>query len=244
MKSSLFLSIIIPAYNEEQRLPGTLKSAIQFLQEQDYTSEIIIVNDGSTDKTIDTPLPSFAHPVLNIHFIHHHKNNHGKGAAVRTGVLAAQGKLALLFDADNSTPVEEINKLLPAIKNSDIAIGSRHLPDSNIQIEQPWHRRFLSRAANKLIQLVLLPRIIDTQCGFKLFKTEAAKAIFSRATVNRWGFDMEILFIAKKLGYSIKEIPVTWLDSPNSRVRPIKGALNTLRELGQIRINDWKNRYS
>ncbi|MBU1868750.1 glycosyltransferase family 2 protein [Patescibacteria group bacterium] len=254
-----FLSVVISAFNEENRLPNTLEQIVDFLGQQNYSSEIIIVDDGSTDKTKNFKFPKLKHPITNS-LILHHATNKGKGAGLRTGVKSATGSYILFSDADNSTPIEELNNLLPflceklpakttlleqATANGtfDIAIGSRHLPESNIKIHQPWHRRLLSRTANLLIQIILLPGIIDTQCGFKLFKADVAKNIFYGSTIDRWGFDIEILFIARKLGYTIKEVPVTWMNSPHSRVRPIKGALSTLKELVQIRINGWRNRY-
>jgi len=236
-----YLSVVIPAYNEELRLPNTLKKICAFLKEQKYTSEIIIVDDGSTDGTKDISLPIPSAPLTEIRLLN--KKHRGKGAAIRAGTLNAQGDCILFTDADNSTPIEEINKLLPALQNFDLAIGSRHLPESDIKIKQPWYRRVISRLANRLIQHLLLPGIVDTQCGFKLLRKEAAQEILPRTTVNGWSFGMELLFIARTLGYSVKEVPVTWLDSPQSRLRPIRDAFQTLMELAKIRINGWRGRY-
>lgn len=243
----MLLSVIIPAYNEESRLPETLIEVYNFLSRQKYSSEIVVVNDGSTDHTSETA-GSFFRTIeqtsKNVTFqVLQHQQNQGKGAAMRTGIMAANGQYLLLSDADGSTPIEEVVDLLNTITMCEIAIGSRHLPESDIRVYQPWYRRLLSRVANIGIQILLLPGIADTQCGFKLFRKEIAKTIFRLSTINGWGLDMEILFIARLLGYSIKEVPITWLNSPQSRVRPIRGALRTLKELLQIRINGWKGRY-
>lgn len=238
-KDKPFLSIVIPAYNEEKRLPKTLKSIFEFLKRQDYSSEVIVVDDGSSDATA-SEVKNEKLKVKNLRLLTHPKNL-GKGAAVRTGVLTARGEFILFTDADGSTPIGEVNKLLP--HPLDIAIGSRYLPQSHIKIRQPWYRRFLGLWANKLIQLTLLPGISDTQCGFKLFRANAAKEIFASSTINRWGFDMEILFLAQKRGYRIKEVPIIWVNSPQTRLRPVRSALSTLGELIQIKWNQWQGKY-
>lgn len=241
-----FLSVIIPAYNEEQRLPETLEVISQYLNKQQYNSEIIVVDDGSVDSTV-TKVKAQKSKVKNLRILEHERNL-GKGAAVKTGVMATTGKFILITDADNSTPIEETKKLFSSSLSSNssnwVTIGSRHLKNSNVKIRQPWYRRLLSRAANKLIQLCLLPGITDTQCGFKLFPQKVAKKIFSKITVNRWGFDMEILFLAKKMNYEIFEVPITWLNSNQGRLRPIKAAIGTLKELTKIKLNDWRGIYS
>lgn len=251
MDSNIFLSVIIPSYNEESRLPKTLKNAIQFLSQKSFQSEIIVVDDGSIDQTFQVASAFLGsqnsqNQHLSYQLIKNPKNL-GKGQSVRNGVAKARGLLVLFTDADNSTPIEELDKFIPLIKPQgkyDIIIGSRHLKESSILVHQPWHRKLLGRLANSLIQLLLLPGITDTQCGFKLFNGHIAKDLFAKTFLTRWGFDMEILFLARKMGYQILEVPVTWLNSSASRLRPIKDGLKTLKELLEIKLNNWQGRYS
>lgn len=251
MDSNIFLSVIIPSYNEESRLPNTLKNAIQFLSQKSFQSEIIVVDDGSSDQTFQTASTflssqSSQNQLISYQLIKNPKNL-GKGQSIRSGVDKARGLLILFMDADNSTPIEELDKFIPLIKpqgKNDIVIGSRHLKESSILVHQPWHRKLLGRSANFLIQLLLLPGITDTQCGFKLFNGNIAKDLFAKTFLPRWGFDMEILFLARKMGYQVLAVPVTWLNSSASRLRPIKDGLNTLKELLEIKLNNWQGRYS
>lgn len=251
MDSNIFLSVIIPAYNEEGRLPNMLKNAIQFLGQKSFQSEIVVVDDGSSDQTFQTASfllssQSSQNQLVSYQLIKNSRNL-GKGQSIRNGVAKARGFLILFTDADNSTPIEELDRFLPLIKPQgkyDLIIGSRHLKESSILIHQPWHRKLLGRSANLLIQLLLLPGISDTQCGFKLFNGNVAKDLFAKTFLPRWGFDMEILFLARKLGYHILEVPVTWLNSSTSRLRPIKDSLKTLKELLEIKLNNWRGRYS
>lgn len=232
----VYLSIIIPAYNEEKILTSSMLAVDKFLSEKNYDYEIIVVDDGSLDSTGDVgkKLESL---VKNFKFLRYDINK-GKGFAVKTGMLAAKGKLRLLADADNSTPIEEIDNFLPYFNEGfDIVIGSRAKGGrgANIKIEQPWHRILLARCANLAIRLLAVSGIEDTQCGFKCFTEKSAEEIFSKARINRWGFDIEALAIAQKKGYKIKELPVSWYNRAESRVRPIKGAITTLGELLKIK---------
>lgn len=238
------LSIIIPALNEANRIKSTLLIIRDFLEEQSLNAEIIVVNDGSTDKTAEV-IENFKKKISNLKLINLNKNS-GKGFAVRRGVEASNGKLILFADADNSTPIEEFEKLLKKMKETSakIAIGSRYLHDSNIQIKQPTYRIIIGRVGNFLIQLFLIDGIKDTQCGFKLFENHAAKKIFSFQKVKRFAFDMEALVIANNMDYKIVEVPVSWFNSPESRVRPIRDSLRTLRDLVYIKLNLWSGRYS
>jgi dolichyl-phosphate beta-glucosyltransferase len=227
------LSVIIPAYNEATRLPDTLKETCLYLREQDYQAEVIVVDDGSRDQTVKMAR-TLSKTFLFVRIIESDKN-YGKGHAVKTGALAALGELILFTDADNSTPIAEIEKLLPFIGKYEVVIGSRHMKDSNVVIRQPWYRRLLSRSANLVIQTLLVRGVQDTQCGFKLFQKKAARELFARQKTNGFGFDIEILTIAQKvLKYKIKEVPVSWYNSTDSRVRPIRDAFRTLRELVRI----------
>lgn len=230
----VFLSIIIPAYNESKRIGPSLVKIHDYVSGLGKPFEIIVVDDGSTDKTsqLINQLGLAGVKLLN------HRSNLGKGAAVKTGVSHAQGEYILFTDADNSTPIEEWSKLWSKLNEGySIAIGSRYLPDSHVKIKQSFFRRWLGRLANFLIQILAIWGIKDTQCGFKAFSGQAASQIFTRQTVTGWGFDFEILAIARHQNLAIAEVPVSWYNSQDSRVRPILGALKTFWELIKIRIN-------
>jgi len=234
------ISIIIPAYNEENRIKITLFSIEKYFHNKNF--EIIVINDGSSDNTLEL-LNTLKDKLPNLELITY-KKNRGKGYAVKKGIENAQGQYILFLDADNSTPIEEFEKLMTEIKKGfDIAIGSRYLEDSDIKIKQSILRILIGRLGNLLIQSLLIKGIKDTQCGFKLFKNLVAKQIFAKQTIDGWGFDMEILAIAQILKYKIKEIPISWLNSTDSRVRPIRDAWRTLNELIKIKINIIKKKY-
>lgn len=237
------LSIVVPAYNEENRIGATLLIINDFLATKSWKTEIVVVDDGSSDKTKEI-VESYKAKIKGLKLCSY-KPNVGKGFAVKTGVEIAQGKYILVTDADNSTPIAEVDKLFKAIeeKTAKIAIGSRYLSASNVQIRQPKYRIALGRIGNFLIRLFLIDGIKDTQCGFKLFEHNTAKNIFSLQKVKRFGFDMEMLVVANSLDYKIVEVPVDWFNSTESRVRPIKDALITLKDLFYIKINLWSGRY-
>lgn len=237
------LSIVIPAYNEARRLPGTLASIAEYLDVSELSAEVIVVDDGSTDGTVEAAkaVPGKGMPPKIIGF----EGNRGKGAAVKEGLLAATGDYVLFMDADNSTHITEVEKLL-AVATKDkipVVIGSRYLDSKSIKIKQPWYRVWLSRMGNRLIRHTILPGVLDTQCGFKLFKRQAAHDIAPLLTRERFSFDMELLVIAKQLGYDIREVPVNWYDTPGTRLRPIKSAFGTLRDLVRIKWNLMRGRY-
>jgi len=230
------LSVIIPAYNEENRLPETLKACAEFLKTYDKSVEVLVVDDGSKDKTTEVAR-NIEDQFENLRIIRE-QTNHGKGYAVKKGMLEARGNWRLFMDADNATPLEEIKDLWPHTDEYEVIIGSRHLKTSHVVIEQPWYRRLISRAGNLLIQFLVVKDIVDTQAGFKLFSAEATKKIFSQQRIMRWGFDMEILAIAQKIyEYKIKEVPISWYNSANSRLRPIRDSYRTLKELLRIKWN-------
>ncbi len=235
------LTLIVPAFNEEKRITATLQSIDQFFRKNQISREIIVVDDGSKDNTVGV-VKRLSREISDLSVVHY-DTNMGKGYAVRQGVEHSRGKYILFTDADNSTPIDECEKLLPLLEKHQVAIGSRYISGSDIKIKQPAYRIILGRLGNALIQFFLLDGIKDTQCGFKAFQHNAAKEIFSRMKINRWGFDMEVLVIARLLTYSIREIPVSWYNSSESRVRPLRDAVNTLKELIIIKLNLWGGRY-
>jgi len=237
------LSIVIPAYNEEARIQKTLKSVLDFLSVQAYQSEILIVDDASSDNTFEVVKKmGFRKSKINLKILQHAFNK-GKGASVKDGVLAAKGDYILFMDADNSTNINQIKKMLPFLKSHQVIIGSRYLKKDSIKIKQPISRRILSRFGNQLTKIILKINYQDTQCGFKLFEKSAAKEIFKRVTIDRWGFDIEVLVIAEKLGYKIKEVAVDWYDSPRSQLRSGRAAYNTFKELLKIKKNLKRGKY-
>ncbi len=236
------LSIIIPAYNEERRILKTLESLLFYVKKQDFKCQIIVVNDGSTDKTVDV-VKSFGDDVEIID----NKENRGKGAVVKQGMIAAQGKYRLFMDADNSTSIDHMEKAWPLLaKGYQIVIGSRDSRDhesAKQAVSQPFVKRLLGNFGNLIIQIFAVPGIWDTQCGFKIFTQKAVSQIFPKTRIERWGFDIEILFIARILEYKVGIIPVYWKNDPESKVG-LKGYFQVLKELFQIRLNHFKKRYN
>lgn len=238
------LSIIIPAYNEENRIKATLLLINDYVERNKLSAEIIVVSDGSKDDTNEV-VDACNGTIKNLHLVPC-KSNNGKGYAVKRGVEISRGQYILFTDADNSTPIEQFGKLFHVLKqnSASIAIGSRYLPDSAVKIKQSKWRVLIGRIGNLLISIFLIDGIKDTQCGFKLFTHEAAKEIFSMQKIKRFGFDMEVLVVANLHGYKVIEVPVSWFNSPESRVRPIKDAFITLKDLFYIKLNLWCGRYS
>lgn len=237
------LSVIIPAYNEEKRLPKTLEAVNDYLSKQDYESEIIVVDDGSKDGTKKLA-ESFRDKIKNLKVLSYEKNQ-GKGYAVRFGMLRASGDYRLFMDADNSTSIDQVEKMWPYFEEGyDIIIGSRDVKGAILDPPQPLYRRFLGEVFGFLVSLICgLWGIKDTQCGFKAFTKKATEDIFKRCKINRFAFDPEILVIAKKLKYKIKEIPVYWKNDPFSKVK-FKSMVKMGIDLIKIRINLLKGEYS
>ena len=241
----IYLSVIIPAYNEEKRISNTLLEIDKYLSDQDYSYEIIVVSDGSKDKTAAI-VKKFSDLVKNLKLIDN-KKNHGKGWVVRQGMLEAKGQYRLFMDADNATTIDHFEKMIPLFKQGfKVVIGSRDgkdAPGAKQAVSQSFLKRQLGNFGNILIQLLAVSGIWDTQCGFKAFTDKATDDIFKRCLIDRWGFDIEALAVARKLDYRIGIIPVNWVNDPNSKVS-LKGYLNTFRELFKIKWNLITNKYN
>ena len=230
------MSIVIPAYNEEKRIAGSLLETCAHMNGFGMEYEIIVVDDGSSDGTGRT-VDHIAMHVRNVRLVRYEKNR-GKGHALRTGVLVTKGDLILVMDADLSTPMEELRKLMPYLSEGgfDIAIGSRALALSDIIKKQPWWRRGMGKMFNKIVKAIVIGGFNDTQCGFKLFRGVVGRNLFGEAKIDRFAYDVEILALARKKGYGIKEVPIRWINSPESRVDPVKDSLQMLADLVRIRF--------
>lgn len=240
---SIFISVIIPTYNEESRIGESLSKITNYMENQGHRYEIILVDDGSCDNTVDA-VKIFSAKNRDMRLIQNERNV-GKGYSVKKGVLDANGEYILFSDADLSTPIEEIEKLLKYLEEGyEVTIGSRDLPDSDVRLRQPFYREFSGKIFNLIARSITLLGIRDTQCGFKCFKKDAAKTIFSRQRLDGFSFDVEILYIAKKMRYKIKEVPVVWINSNPSSVSLSKDSIQMFIDLLKIRINECIGRYS
>jgi len=234
-ESNCYLSVVIPAYNEEVRLGYSLPVILDYLNRQSYTWEILVVDDGSSDHTSGV-VERVGLP--NVRVIRNNPNR-GKGFSIRRGMLEAKGQWRLFSDADLSTPIEELDKFWPPTKEGfSVVIGSRALPESDLEIRQSKSRELAGRVFNTAVQTFLVPGLCDTQCGFKLFSAEAAKAVYPLQTLHGFAFDVEILMLSRKLGYKIKEVPVRWINDPGSKVSTLSGIKGfiDLARLGLRRI--------
>ncbi|MCX7609080.1 MAG: glycosyltransferase family 2 protein [Anaerolineales bacterium] len=230
---SLFLSIIIPAHNEETRLPDTLRQVFAFLERQPYSSEVLVIENGSRDRTFEVAQAFLSRfPSLRLF----HEDLPGKGRAVRRGIFEAQGAYRFIADADLSMPIEQINRFLPPQSNADIVIASREAPGA-VRYHEPAYRHLTGRVFNFFIRLLLLPDLQDTQCGFKCFRATVAMDIFSRQTLTGWAFDVEILAIARRRGYTIVELGIPWYYNSESKVRVLRDAIRMFLDLLRIRRN-------
>jgi dolichyl-phosphate beta-glucosyltransferase len=233
-RPELELSVVIPAYNEQARITLTLTRTLDYLAARHPASEVIVVDDGSRDETA-AMVEEMAErePRLVLHRL---PRNMGKGAAVRLGMLAAKGKHVLFMDADLATPIEEVDKLLRyARQGADVVIGSRGLRESDIRARQPFPRELMGRTFNMIVRSLLLGGFRDTQCGFKLFANEVGQELFSRQTLDGFAFDVEVLLLAKELGYDVREVPVVWYHAPNSKVSPVTDASRMFADLVKLR---------
>lgn len=227
-------SVVIPAYNESARLGASLEKVLAFVHAQGWDAEVIVVNDGSRDDTADI-VRRFAAKEPMVKLLEN-PGNRGKGYSVRNGILHAQGRLILFSDADLSAPIEEAPKLLNALQaGADIAIGSRWLRAETQTQRQPLHRQIVGRIFNILLRVSLGLHFADTQCGFKAFKRAAAQAIFPLQKIERWGFDPEILFLARKFGFKVQEVPVAWGHSGGARINPLVDGAKMFQEMLRVR---------
>ena len=231
--ATAFLSVVIPTFNEEKRLPQTLETVLAFLKKQSYGSEVIVSDDGSQDRTVAIAkelLKGSAHQVLVA------PQNRGKGYAVRQGMLAATGFYVLFTDADLSTPIEEVTRFLALLeKDQDVVIGSRALPDSQVEIHQDLLRETMGKVFNLLAQLFAFKGIHDSQCGFKCFRREVARKLFGLQKLDGFSFDVEIVYLAQKLGFRLLELPVIWRNSAQSRVQVLRDPLMMFWDVLRIR---------
>ena len=235
-----FLSLVFPAHNEEARLPATLDQVKEFLDAQAYTSEIIVVENGSSDRTLEIAR-DFAGQNPSLKVIH--EDRRGKGLAVRTGMLAASGDYRMFLDVDLSMPVSEVNRFIPpALPQLDIAIASREAPGA-VRYGEPPYRHFVGRVFNLLVRWLALPGLQDSQCGFKCFRGPVAEALFPLQMTTGWTFDVEVLFIARRLGYRIIEIPIAWYFNPQSKMRVVQASIQMFTDLWTIRRNGWQGKY-
>jgi len=236
-------SIIIPAYNEGARLPATLASVVECIRASGWEAEVLVVNDGSTDQTTAVAR-TFALTAPEVRLMEN-PGNRGKGYSVRAGMLEARGAILLFTDADLSSPIVEAERLFAAIEEgADIAIGSRWLESSRQTHRQPLYRQILGRCFNAVTRAVMRLPFADTQCGFKAFTRPAAQTVFRLQTIERWGFDPEILLIALKRGYRIVEVPVSWAHDKRTRMSYLRDGFRMLQEIAQIRWNALRGRYN
>lgn len=234
------LSVVIPVYNEEAVIGGTVQAVAQHLSARELAHEIVLVDDGSSDRTIEIarrlerayPVRLFQSPHL------------GKGAAVKRGMLEACGTHRLFMDADHSTHIREWDKCAPWLQEGfEVVIGSRKMPGANVMVRQPPLREAMGKVFTRLTNTMLSTHVTDITCGFKTFHAEAAQRIFSLQRMDGWGFDAEILFVAKRLGYRIKEVPVVWADDASTKVHLVKDAARSFKELVEIRLGAMRGRY-
>ncbi len=237
--TSPFLSIIIPVYNEERRLPRTLGQVFTFLKEQNYSAEVLVVENGSNDRTFEIAQK----------FVEHYKNlrvfkekQRGKGNAVKRGMLEARGEYRFFCDADLSMPIAEVNKFLPPALEEDIAIASREVPGA-VRYDEPQYRHLTGRVFNTLIRLLVLPDLQDTQCGFKCFRAGAVEEIFPYQTLTGWSFDVEILCVAQRKGYLIREIPINWYFNPDTKISVLRDSWQMFLDILTIRRNARRGLY-
>lgn len=240
MPGNPYLSVIIPAHNEEQRLPKAMAMLFEFLGQQDYTAEVILVENGSQDRTLELAqeLSRQYAPLIVLH-----EEQRGKGLAVQKGMLAAKGNFRFMCDIDFSMPVSEINRFFPPLlEDADVAIASREAKGAQRYNEPPL-RHTIGRVFNWLIRVLALPEYHDTQCGFKCFTAQAAEMLFPRQTIRGWTFDVEILFLARQFGLRVVEVPIPWYYNPESKIHVLRDSFQMALDLLYIRWRAWQGYY-
>jgi len=238
---SLDLSIVIPSYNEEKRLPATLQRIAAYLKASGRKAEVIVVDDGSTDQTVKAAA-SFQGQIEHLRVVSNGRNR-GKGYSVRHGALEARGEIVLFTDADLSAPIEEADKLLAKIGEYDVAIGSRAVNRALIEVHESRFREFAGIIFNKIVRTILRLPFVDTQCGFKAFRREKCKIIFEQQTIERFGFDPELLYLARHHGLYTVEVAVRWAHSPSTKINMWRDSLQMFLDVLVIRWNALRGRY-
>lgn len=226
------ITLVIPAYNEEERLGSTLERAVDYLSRRGTSYEILVVDDGSRDRTVDVAEGFAARGVRVIR----QDRNRGKGAAVRAGMLASLGSKVLLSDADASTPIEELETLERRLPSAPVVLGSRAVEGADIRVHQPFYRELMGKTFNFIIRLLGVRGLADTQCGFKLLAGDVARDLASRLTIDGFAYDVELVWLAQRQGLPIAEVGVIWINSPDSRVSPIRSSLSMLRDVVRMRL--------
>jgi glycosyltransferase involved in cell wall biosynthesis len=233
------VSIVIPVYNEERRLPRTLPPVLAYLAAQPFSWEVVCVDDGSTDRTVEL-VTEMARRFPQVRLLR--MPHRGKGHAVRTGMLAARGSRRFYSDADFSVSIEDLARFLPVLEEAEVAIGSREAPGA-VRYREPLYRHLMGRVYNRLVRLLILPGIQDTQCGFKGFREEVVEPLFSRQGMEGWGFDVELLYLARRAGYRVVEVPVHWTYGQHSRLRPFRDAWRMLADMLRVCWKAWTRQY-
>lgn len=226
------ISVIIPAYNEAERLGSTLERAVEYLSRQGVSYEVLVVDDGSRDRTVEVAEAFAGRGVRVIR----HERNRGKGAAIKTGLLASSGDRVLLSDADASTPITELEKLERWLPEAPVVLGSRAVPGADVRRHQPFYRELMGKTFNRIIRVLGVRGLNDTQCGFKLLEGDAARRIGAGLTIDGFAYDVELVWLARRHGYRVVEVGVVWVDSPDSRVDPVRSSLAMLRDVIRMRV--------
>jgi dolichyl-phosphate beta-glucosyltransferase len=231
------LSVVIPAFNESLRLGPTLQRVVDYLSQKGFSYEVLVVDDGSTDATGEVALAFASRGVRLLR----QEVNRGKGAVVRIGVLASTGKAVLLLDADLSTPIEDLERLLPRLPEADLVLGSRAVEGSDILQHQPFYREMMGRTFNFIIQILGVRGLRDTQCGFKLLDGEVARRLFAELRIQRFAYDVELVWLAQRRGYRVVEVGVRWTDSPASKVNPLTDSVRMFWDVLALRWRDFRS---
>ena len=241
MSENIHLTILVPSYNESSIIAESLREMDNFLKSKKYSSEIVVVDDGSHDDSVEI-LKKLNIPRVKLFG---YKINRGKGGALKEGILFSRGKYIIFTDVDLSVPIESVNEFLSELEKgeSDVVIGTRKIKSAKVLVHQPWLRENLGKGFTFITRIITGVKVSDFTCGFKGFTNESAKKIFGNSRLARWAYDAEILFLAKKFGYSIKEMPVTWTNRKDTRVKLWNAVVTSLGDLLQLKLNDWSGKY-